>query len=136
MRKHFLRSLPIIATLVSFAQIVLSHHSLYAEFDLHKKSSLVGVISHVEWGNPHAWVYLNVADKRSGQATTWAVQLPSPNIFDRLGWKRDAFKMGTTVTVVAYPAKDGSRKGSAIEVASSSAKIYAEGPAPETARSQ
>jgi hypothetical protein len=73
---------------------------------------------------------MDVSDKRTGQVTTWAVQLPSPNIFERLGWHRDAFKSGTSVTVVAYPAKDGSRKGSALEITSADGKrMYLEGPA-------
>jgi Family of unknown function (DUF6152) len=105
---------------------VVAHHSLPSEFDLEKHVTVTGVVSLVEWMNPHVWIFLNVKDSASGKITRWAVQLPSPNMLYRFGWSREPFKPGLTVTVSAFPAKDGSTRGSAQQIVSSGRKIFAE----------
>ena len=41
---------------------LLAHHELRAEFDETKPVTLRGVVTRVEWNNPHAFVYLDVKD--------------------------------------------------------------------------
>ena len=111
----------------SVCPLAVAHHSLSAEFDLHKASALTGVITRVEWGNPHTWLFIDVADGTTHRRVSWALQLPSPNLFERLGWHREPFQLGTTVVVSGYPAKDGSRKVCAQDLVSTDGKkLYAE----------
>ena len=93
----------------------LAHHSFAAEYDATKPVTLNGVVTKLEWLNPHARFYIDVKDD-SGTVTNWNLELASPNALRRLGWTPDFLKMGSTVTVFAVLAKDGSNLASARSV--------------------
>lgn len=90
----------------------LAHHSGAAEFDSNKKIDLNGVITKVEWTNPHARFYIDVKDA-SGNVVNWNLELASPNVLIRNGWKRNSLKPGDTVNVTGIRAKDSPTYGSA-----------------------
>ena len=85
----------------------VAHHAFSAEFDANKPVTLTGTVTKVEWTNPHAWFYMDVADP-SGKVTNWAFELGGPNTLIRAGWTRNSMKVGETVTVEGSRAKDGS----------------------------
>jgi hypothetical protein len=87
---------------------VAAHHSFAAEFDASKAIRITGVISKVEWTNPHSYLYLDVKDDQ-GNWATWACEGGAPNALSRRGFTRNAIKLGDTVTIDGYGAKDGSR---------------------------
>lgn len=87
---------------------VLAHHSFQAEYDATKPVTLSGVLTKVEWTNPHARFYLDVKDQ-DGKVTNWNLELASPNALRRLGWTRETLKVGEVVTVQGSLAKDGSK---------------------------
>jgi len=91
---------------------VLAHHSFSAEFDATKPISLTGVVTKVEWMNPHTHFYIDVKDE-SGKVTNWDLETGSPNALSRRGWTRHSLKEGDVVTVQASRAKDGSNLASA-----------------------
>ena len=84
-----------------------AHHSGAAEFDVNQKVDLTGVVTKVEWTNPHAHFYMNVKDQ-SGKVTNWNLELASPNVLIRNGWTRNSVKAGDTVNVSGIRAKDNS----------------------------
>jgi hypothetical protein len=86
----------------------LAHHSFSAEFDGNKTIELKGVVSKLEWANPHVYFYVDVKDA-NGKTTNWACETNGPNGLIRAGWKRDSLKVGDQVTVNGYLAKDGSK---------------------------
>jgi hypothetical protein len=90
----------------------LAHHSGAAEFDSHKKIDLTGVVTNVEWTNPHAHFYMDVKDS-SGNVANWNLELASPNVLIRNGWHRNSIKAGDTVSVTGIQAKDSSNYASA-----------------------
>jgi hypothetical protein len=90
----------------------LAHHSGAAEFDSTKKIDLTGVVTKVEWTNPHAHFYMDVKDP-SGSVANWNLELASPNVLIRNGWKRNSVKPGDTVSVTGSRAKDSPYYGSA-----------------------
>jgi len=94
---------------------VLAHHSFEAEYDSKKPINIQGVVTKLEWTNPHARFYVDVKDE-SGKVTNWNFELGSPNVLIRQGWKRDSLKTGDTVTVEGYLAKDGSSLANARRV--------------------
>ena len=87
---------------------VAAHHSGAAEFDSNKKINLTGVVTKVEWTNPHAHFYMDVKDP-SGNVTNWNLELASPNVLIRNGWHRNSVKPGDMVSVTGLRAKDRSR---------------------------
>jgi len=102
-------------TLLAFsisALPLLAHHSFAAEYDAGKKVELKGTVTKFEWTNPHAHFYLDVSDP-SGKVENWNLELASPNMMVRNGWKRTSLKEGDKVVVVASRAKDGTTTASA-----------------------
>ena len=88
---------------------LLAHHSFAAEFDAGKTLTLRGVVSKVEWINPHIFVYIDVKDN-TGKTTTWALQSLPPLFFRGSGLTKDVLLSNKQeVTVTANPAKDGSQ---------------------------
>jgi hypothetical protein len=82
---------------------VLAHHSFDAE-----PITITGVVTKLDWVNPHAYVYLD-AKTASGEVKRYKVEMGPPYALVRGGWKRDTLKIGDTVTVEgAAAAKDGS----------------------------
>ena len=95
---------------------IFGHHSVSAEFDVNRQITYTGVITRVEWSNPHIYFYVDVKDA-SHRVTNWAFESAGPNTLARMGWLRDTLKVGDRVTVVAFPARDGVSVASAREVA-------------------
>jgi hypothetical protein len=79
-----------------------AHHSFAAEFDITKPITLVGKVTKLEWTNPHAYVFVDVADAKTGAVTNWEIEMGSPNGLTRLGWTRNLVKPGDGVTVEGY----------------------------------
>lgn len=99
-------------TLAVSAWPALAHHSAAAEFDSNKKIDLSGTVTKVEWTNPHAHFYVDVRDA-GGNVVNWNLELASPNVLIRNGWKRNSIKPGDMVGVTGIQAKDSSYYGSA-----------------------
>ncbi len=91
---------------------VLAHHSFAAEFDGTKPVQIHGVVTKVEWTNPHTYFYVEVENDK-GEIEEWAMEMGSPNGLMRRGWTRNTLEVGTEVIVKGTQARDGSFKGNA-----------------------
>ena len=95
------------ATLVMTSAPARAHHSFGAEYDSNQPVTLTGVVTKIEWTNPHSFIYLDVADA-GGAKVNWKLEGYPPNVLYRTGWKRDVtMKVGDTVTVFAWRARLG-----------------------------
>jgi hypothetical protein len=94
--------------LLLLALPALAHHSFVAEFDGDKKFAVSGVLTKVEWTNPHIALYLDTKDA-SGKEITYKFASGPPSTLHRAGVKQADFKVGETVTITAAPAKDGTK---------------------------
>ena len=104
-----------VAALLVAAVPLSAHHSFAAEYDADKPIQVTGTVTKVEWTNPHARIYVDVKDDK-GNVTNWNFELGGPLQLNRLGWKRDAVKVGDQVTVQGYLAKDGAKMANARNV--------------------
>ena len=104
-----------IALLVFLAIPAIAHHSFDVDYDTTKIANLTGVVTKLDWTNPHA--YLSIAFKdEAGALKTVAVELGPPYALTRGGWKRDTVKIGDKVTVQdAALSKDGSPRAGATQ---------------------
>jgi hypothetical protein len=94
---------------------IAAHHSFESVFDQSKTAKFTGTVTKVEWTNPHAWFYVDVKDE-AGQVKNYACETGPPNILIRNGWRKDSLKVGDTVSVTAYRAKDATDTFSAREI--------------------
>jgi hypothetical protein len=90
----------------------IAHHSFAAEFDANKALTLKGVVTKIEWQNPHTYFYIDVAGP-DGKVVNWGMEMGSPNGLMRQGWTRNTLKIGDVVTVEGSQAKDGANVGNA-----------------------
>jgi hypothetical protein len=111
-------ALAVLGALIAIASAtpVTAHHSFAAEFDATKPVNLTGVVTKVEWMNPHTYFYIDVKDAQTGKVANWACEMGSPNGLTRQGWTRNTLKVGMVVNVEGTRAKDGSTKTNARNV--------------------
>jgi Family of unknown function (DUF6152) len=107
--------LSLVLGLVGAAVPLSAHHSFAAEFDGSKEINLTGVVTKVDWVNPHAWVYVDTKDA-DGKVVNWGLESGAPNALYRAGWRKDDLKVGDTVVFSAFLAKDGSHTAAAKQV--------------------
>ena len=82
-----------------------AHHST-TMFDNKKIVRLTGVVRTYEWTNPHSWIRLTVP-QRSGGTVEWAIEIGSPSLNFRHGWKKTSLKAGDRVTMDIFPLRNG-----------------------------
>ena len=90
------------------ASPIFAHHSVTAEFNPAKEFTMKGTVTQLDWQNPHAYLHMDVKDE-SGKTVNWLLETYPPSILRRGGVGRDTFKTGEEITVVAFPAKDGTK---------------------------
>jgi len=114
MRRIVLGSM-IIAALIAASMPLMAHHSFAAEFDSTKQVKLTGVVTKIDWTNPHVWFYMDVKDD-SGKVTNWGFEMGPPHLLQGSGWTRTTMKLGDVVTVEGSAAKNGTNRANARRV--------------------
>ncbi len=94
--------------LLAGGSVASAHHEITAKFDPAKSVTLTGVVTSVDWRNPHAHLFMNVTANR--QVLNWAVELESPSLLEMDGWTADTVRAGDKITVTGMRSRDGSRQ--------------------------
>ena len=85
------------------------------EFDINKPVTLRGVVTKVDWINPHAWVHIDVKGD-NGQVAKWEIELGTPNTLFRRGVTKTSLAAGTEVIVNGYLARNGTKRANGTTV--------------------
>jgi hypothetical protein len=104
----------------------LAHHSVQAQFDIHKTFTVSGTVAKVEWINPHSYLTINVKDA-DGKVQKWAFELGGPGALRRAGMSREdrgGLKPGDEVTASGLAAKDGSTTGFLQELKLADGRVF------------
>lgn len=109
-----------------------AHHSFGVEYDANKPVSLTGVVTQIEWTNPHCFIYIDVKDK-DGKVTNWKMEGFPPSVLSRTGWHRDqTVKIGDTITMTGWQSRVGGPWGHSREVTLADGRKFYFGPPPGT----
>jgi hypothetical protein len=92
-----------------------AHHAFSSEFDATKPVKLKGVVTRIEWINPHSWIHLDVKES-DGKVTKWMIEGGSPNALIRRGITQQILKVGMEVSVDGYLSKDGSARANGRDI--------------------
>jgi hypothetical protein len=112
MRVRFIVAL---CALLTATSALTAHHSFSSEYDATKPITLEGVVTKVEWMNPHVYFYVNVKDE-AGKVNNWALEMGAPSGLQRQGWNRNTLQIGDTVKVEASLARNGTKLANARNV--------------------
>lgn len=100
---------PAVAGLLLAVAPLTAHHEILAKFDDTRPLTLSGVVTHVDWRNPHVHVFMTVRDS-DNRTASWAVELESPIDLQQSGWNSQSLQPGDGITVEGIAARDGSRQ--------------------------
>lgn len=113
-----------VAALALGASVAQAHHPIQAKFDPAKEETLTGIVTSVDWRNPHAHIFMNVTE--GGSTQNWAVELESPVILKKSGWSGESLRPGDRIRVSGIVARDGTRQiwGETVIDTSSNREVY------------
>lgn len=93
-----------------------AHHSFISQFDPDQPISMTGVVTRIDWMNPHVYFYIDVKDEETGEVENWGFEMGPPHMLQARGWKRNSMAIGDVLDVHATRARDGSNTANAREV--------------------
>jgi len=114
-----------VATLAG-ASLALAHHS-FTMFDMTKKVTLDATVTEFQWTNPHVYIEVDVPDG-TGPAKHWSVEMGSPSILLKGGWKHNILKKGDRATLIVSPLKNGQSGGFLEQITLSDGRVLGNGP--------
>jgi hypothetical protein len=99
-----------------------AHHSFAAEYDAKQVVEFDGVVTKLEWTNPHAHFYVDVKGP-DGNISKWNFELASPNMLNRNGFTRKSIQEGDTIHVTGSRAKDGTNTAATSTIRTASGQM-------------
>ncbi len=124
--KRIVLSSIVITGLLLAGMPALAHHAFATEFDVQKPITVKGIVTKIDWANPHVWFYINVKTD-SGLIENWGFEMGGPNSLRSSGWTRETMKIGDEVIIEGSLAKNGSHNVNAknVTMASTGKKLGA-----------
>src|SRR5882672_5595124 len=100
----------IVASLILISGLLLSavparaHHAFATEFDANKQVTKKGIVTKIDWANPHVWFYLNIKNE-NGTIENWGFEMGGPNSLRTSGWTKETMKIGDEIAVEGFLAR-------------------------------
>ena len=123
---HTPRTVAGLLSLLFLGMPLLAHHSVQAEFDVNKPFNVTGVVTKMEWVNPHCYLALDATDE-NGKVRHWSFEMAGPGSLRKAGLSRadrGGIKAGDTVTVNGILAKDGTDFGLVKTITLSDGRVF------------
>ena len=92
-----------------------AHHGRGSTYDMNKRVTLKGVVSRVDWRNPHVVIYMDVKDD-SGKVVTWGFENAGVSQLAQAGYHRNSLKLGQAITAIVNPAANGAPTAIVVKV--------------------
>jgi hypothetical protein len=105
----------LVSALLLSAAPAVAHHAFATEFDAAKQVTMKGIVTKIDWVNPHVWFYLNIK-KENGTIENWGFEMGGPNSLRNSGWTKETMKIGDELVVEGFLARNGSRNVNAKNV--------------------
>ncbi|MFM1887397.1 MAG: hypothetical protein RL026_2554 [Pseudomonadota bacterium] len=103
-------------TLLAAAPVLHAHHSFAAQYDSKQPVKMSGVVTKVEWTNPHVYIYIDVPGATADTTVNWGFEMGPPHMLQKAGWKKNTLAIGEQVEVDGWRARDGSNTANARRV--------------------
>ncbi len=101
---------------LAFCAAAQAHHSFRSQYDADQPLTVTGVVTKIEWMNPHVYFYIDVTDEASGKIENWGFEMGPPHMLQQRGWKRNTMRIGDVLEVHGTRARDGSLTANARRV--------------------
>lgn len=99
-----------------------AHHS-WARYDGDHVITLTGVVTTVEWANPHVLMTFTVTDENA-QAVEWTMEMDPPTLLNRYGLRHDALAAGMRVKLTGVPARSGAPMMRTVTIETEDGTVY------------
>ena len=103
-----------IITFIFASAPLAAHHSFAAEYDGKKPVTYSGVVTQIDWRNPHAYIFMDIKDDAGTHSIT--IEGHPPNILRRTGWGKDLIHVQDAITVQGWASKDGTMRMAGREI--------------------
>ena len=113
--KNFLTTVVVLAAFATTGGTLAAHHGRGSTYDMQKRVTLKGVVSRVDWRNPHVVIYMDVKDA-SGKVVTWGFENAGVSQLAQAGYHRNTLKLGQEITAVVNPAANGAPTAIVVKV--------------------
>ena len=114
MPNRTLQPLLCLAGLLAIALPSQAHHSFRSQYDADQPVTFTGIVTKVEWMNPHVYFYIDVENSETGEMENWGFEMGPPHMLQRRGWKRNSMQIGDELEVHGTRARDGSTTAHAV----------------------
>ena len=106
-----------VVLLLGFSVMVplAAHHGRGSTYDMNKRVTLKGVVSRVDWRNPHVVIYMDVKDD-AGKMVTWGFENAGVSQLAQAGYNRNTLKVGQDITAIVNPAANGAPTAIVVKV--------------------
>ena len=91
----------VVIAVIGLAASAAAHHSWTSDYDAKKPVTVKGVVTKVEWTNPHTHFYVESKDD-TGTVTAWNFEMASTLALERSGWSRKTLQAGDRVTITGF----------------------------------
>ena len=117
-----MKKLMLVLVISAIAAPLFAHHGRGATYDMKQQVTLKGVVTEVDWRNPHVLIWMNVKDD-AGKVVNWGFENSNVSSLAREGYNRNTLKIGQEITAIVNPGVNGKPVGIVVKVILADGKV-------------